>query len=120
MKKIKGLIRFPIKEKKQTKLLGNKSSYTKIKINTINNTTTHKQTEFLINKEKINAHSYYKNCPFLLSYGICTFGINCRYICLEMCYRDLKQRTCVKENCKFYHVKVTSRTIQNMKHYDNY
>lgn len=56
-----------------------------------------------------------KPCRKLLNDGTrgprgCNKGTRCEYFHPKMCYRSLKERICIKTDCKFIHVKSTRRS----------
>ena len=60
-------------------------------------------------------YAHPKPCPKLLSNGTnsrrgCNKGSSCSLFHPQMCYRSLKDRICVRSDCKFMHVKGTKRS----------
>ena len=66
-------------------------------------------------KDGTCAYRHPKACTKLLNNGLrrrggCNRGENCRFFHPQMCHASLQDRVCLRENCKFMHVRGTRRS----------
>jgi hypothetical protein len=54
-------------------------------------------------------YSHPKICRAMLLHGSCAAGATCRYLHPELCFSSVRERTCFKEDCFFFHLKGTAR-----------
>ena len=69
-------------------------------------------------KDGVCPYSHPKPCSKFLTNGSrrrggCTKGENCRLYHPSMCHSSVRERKCLRENCKFMHVRGTQRTETN-------
>ena len=54
-------------------------------------------------------------CKFMISTGRCRKGAACNFQHPKMCYGSVKDKLCTKEDCQFFHIRGTSRTVTNLR-----